>query len=143
MLALVLGWSGLTSLGLGGVVALVGIAKGTEARQLGAATPLANLSELKQLLSLVPLVVAVTGRVRAAHPLKGDLSGTEAAIVQVNESKQAERLVSGIWLDDSTPLREITKETEWCLEDGTKTQLPVVNGRKATGDFLQVNGNVL
>ena len=44
MLALVLGWSGLTSLTLGGVLALVGIAKGTEARQLGAATPLSNLS---------------------------------------------------------------------------------------------------
>ena len=40
-------------------------------------------AELKHLLSLVPLLVAVTGRVWAAKPLKCELSEGEGAIVEV------------------------------------------------------------
>lgn len=78
-----LGWGGLTSCALGGLLALIGVRCGRLARQLDAAIQVDSLAELKHLFALVPLLVAVTGRVLAPSPLKCEMSDTEAAIVEV------------------------------------------------------------
>jgi hypothetical protein len=90
-----LGYGGLASCALGGLLALVGVAKGHQARELDAAVKVESLGELKQLLALVPLIVAVTGRVMAPKPCRCEMSECEAAIVQVGRGCTSFRCLHG------------------------------------------------
>ncbi|KAL4422883.1 hypothetical protein ABPG75_009080 [Micractinium tetrahymenae] len=145
MLLSFLSYGGVASCALGGLLALVGLAKGRQARQLGAAVPVDSLSDLKQLWALVPILVAVTGRVLAPKPYACEMSETEAAIVETREEKRSERRAGGgeTWVADSQLLRESMRETEWALADGSRVQLPVEGGRHADGDYLQMSGDQL
>lgn len=140
-----LGWGGLTSCALGGLLALIGVRCGRLARQLDAAIQVDSLAELKHLFALVPLLVAVTGRVLAPSPLKCEMSDAEAAIVELREEKQSEQRVSGgVWVRNSQLLREVVREAEWGLRDSSsKRELPVQDGHKAQGDFLQTTTDCL
>ena len=46
-------------------------------------TPCSFPADLKQLFSLVPVLIAVTGRVMAPRPYRSEFSDTDAAIVEV------------------------------------------------------------
>lgn len=74
---------GALTAGIGGVLALVALVKGREARSLRGVISVDNLTELKHLLNLVPVIIAVTGRVWAPKPVKCNLSDGEGAIVEV------------------------------------------------------------
>lgn len=126
-------WGGVASCSVGALLALVGVAKGRQARQLSTAVQvdslagkgsrrkdrrcllvrcrrglpypcsrahfpcphhcnallrhsLSNLTEMKQLWALVPILIAVTGRVLAPKPYRCEMSENEAAIVEVGRS---------------------------------------------------------
>lgn len=113
----ILNWGGLASVALGGLLSLVGLAKGKEARQLESVTQVTSLAgavtgyvlnmtpggalaeqaalpplaALKSLLAVAPLLVAISGRVWSNKPLKGELSDEEAAIVQVGRTLGRQR----------------------------------------------------
>jgi E3 ubiquitin-protein ligase MUL1 len=132
---------GAASCAIAGVLAAVGLAKGRQARALQGVVYVENLSELKHLLSAVPLLIAVVGRVLAPKPLKCELSSGEGAIVELREDKKSERLATSVWVADSSPLRKVVREAEWAL-GGEGGEVPVVDGRRATGDYLQTSGDV-
>jgi hypothetical protein len=69
------------------------------------------------------------------------MSEGEGAVVELREDKKSERRAgASLWLSDSDPLRYVVRETDWALEAGG-VQLPVVDGRRAEGDFLQMSGD--
>ncbi|PRW33003.1 tryptophan synthase beta chain 1 isoform A [Chlorella sorokiniana] len=137
-------WGGLASCSVGALLALVGVAKGRQARQLSTAVQVDSLAELKQLWALVPILVAVTGRVLSPKPYRCEMSDTDAAIVEMREEKKSERRAGGnAWVADSQLLRETVKESAWALGDGSKAELPVEGGRFADGDYLQMSGDCL
>jgi hypothetical protein len=90
------------------------------------------------------MLIAVTGRVFADKPIACELSPAQGAIVQLREEKKtSKRAVSAsVWLTDTETLRSSIREAEWGLTDGSKLQLPVVDGRHAEGDSLQMSGDV-
>lgn len=46
-------------------------------------------------------------------------------------------------MSNSEPLREVVRETDWALTDASgHVHLPVLDGRRATGDYLQMSGDV-
>jgi hypothetical protein len=63
--------------------------------------------------------------------------------LQLREDKKSEVWTGSEWMDRSQTLRESTKETEWGLVDGSGTELPVVQGYKAHGQYLQMSGDRL
>ncbi|GAB4820168.1 hypothetical protein N2152v2_007214 [Parachlorella kessleri] len=141
-----LNWGGATSLALGGLLSLVALFKSKEARQLEAAYSVPSLAALKQLLKVVPLLVAVSGRVWTNKPIKGQLTRAnqppvEAAIIQEREEREyARRTELQLWVRDSDLVRSVVTEAEWALDDGSGVRLPVLLGSDASGDFLQLVG---
>lgn len=143
--------SGWTSIIIGGVLSIVANSKGKEARSLDGVTYIETLSELRHnLVAAVPLLVAIAGRAWSSQPVKCELSEGEGAIVEFREEKKVERrgsIVSGgVWVADSELLRASVKECEWALADGSGPwayHIPVIDGRKARGDFMQMSGDVL
>ncbi|KFM29075.1 Tryptophan synthase beta chain 2, chloroplastic [Auxenochlorella protothecoides] len=141
----VLTWGGGASCLFGGFLAVVAASKSRAAQDLGSVREVESLSDLKELASLVPLLVAVSGRVWCARPLTCELSAGEAAIVEVQEEKRTERRFGAVWVGETTPLRASVRETEWCLaegEGGAGAQVPVLGGAGARGDALQPTGDV-
>ncbi|KAL6786013.1 hypothetical protein ACKKBG_A01055 [Auxenochlorella protothecoides x Auxenochlorella symbiontica] len=141
----VLTWGGGASCLFGGFLAVVAASKSRAAQDLGSVREVESLSDLKELASLVPLLVAVSGRVWCARPLTCELSDGEAAIVEIQEEKRTERRFGAVWVGETTPLRASVRETEWCLaegEGGAGAQVPVLGGAGARGDALQPTGDV-
>lgn len=93
----------------------------------------------------MPLLVAVTGRVFATRPVKCELSENEGVIVHLREEQKSEKRSQNVWFTDSEPLRDIVREAPWALADGRgpfAVMVPVVDGRHAGGDYLQVSGDI-
>ena len=103
-------------------------------------------AEVKYLVSAIPLLIAVTGRVWASKPATCELSDNKGAIVVLREDKKSQTRTDNIWFTDNEPLRQVVKESPWALVDGMgpfQTQLPVIDGRHATPvDCYDVSGDV-
>lgn len=127
---------------IGGLLALISVFKGREARLLSTATSVDSLADLHQLVGLVPLLIAVTGRVFADRTVKCELSDSEGAIVEYKEEQKSERRQSTYWYTDVVLLRDSLRETAWSLVDASGIKLPVVHGRMADGDVLQMSADV-
>lgn len=95
---------------------------------------------------MLPLLVAVTGRVWTEKPLKCELSDSNAAIVEVVEDQLSmKHLVGETWVKDVQRVRSSIRETPWVIEEsaglGSHTRLPIVDGRDAVlDDVLQLSG---
>lgn len=66
-------------------------------------------------------------------------------IVSIRDDNKSETKSENIWLTNSTPLRQVVKETPWALVDGKgpfQVQLPVQNGRQAAGNYMQLSGDL-
>lgn len=133
--------TGAVSCTIGGFLALFSYLNGEHARKLKAAVPLETLQELRGLLNAVPLIIAVTGRVIASHPLKCELSDENAVITELIEEQKVEIRAGGIWLTDNEPVRNVVKETHWAITDKSSIELPVINSHTASFQgALQMSG---
>ena len=104
-------------------------------------------AELKHLYRLVPLLVAVTGRVWASRPVKCELSENEGVIVSLREEQKTEKRSQNVWFSDSEPLRDVVRESPWALADGKgpfAVMVPVIDGRHAAagGNYLETSGDI-
>ena len=104
--------------------------------------PSLHAPDLRKLLALAPLLVAVSGRVFAERPLRCELSDKAAAIVEAREERRSERRAAAMWVPEAEVLRQSVRECEWGLEDGSGAALPVERGAEAAGDFMSVSGDL-
>ncbi len=164
-------WPGVAFSLAGGVFYLIAWAKGTRARQINNAKqvdkiagmyrddsachyatashpPLFTTPDLTLLGNVLPLLVAVTGRVWTDRPLKCELSDSNAAIVEVFEDQLSmKHLVGETWVKDVQRVRSSIRETPWVLEEsaglGGNIRLPIIDGRDAVLDnVLQLSGGL-
>ena len=72
------------------------------------------------------------------------ISRSRHVLGQFLEEQQAmKRAQGGEWVRDRQQLRNSTREARWCLEDGGRTRLPVLDGAKATELILELAGGHL
>ncbi|PSC71423.1 26S proteasome non-ATPase regulatory subunit 10 [Micractinium conductrix] len=81
----------------------------------------------------------------APRPYRSEFSDTDAAIVEVRKEKVFEKRTSNFdaWVTYGELQSESVRECEWALGDGSRVELPVVEGRHASGDYLQISGDRL
>uniref|UniRef100_A0A061SG09 RING-type E3 ubiquitin transferase n=1 Tax=Tetraselmis sp. GSL018 TaxID=582737 RepID=A0A061SG09_9CHLO len=127
-------WFGLASCATAGLFVAASEAVGRRARALRTVKHVGTLSELTLLRDLLPLVVAVAGRVWSSSPIKCEDESTKAAIVQTLEEKHfLKQLENGDWKFDKALLSKSTREVPWVLDDGSGFCLEIVNGQSASG----------
>ena len=148
----------------GGILYLLGWAHGKYASQLQSAQRLAQLAEVKDLIDLVPLLVAVEGTAWTEAPLDCELTTRPAVMAQVRlagsyaclriqreqqltgtgtqvqEQQHRRRLIGGRELKDTQNLRTSRREARWHLKDGSTVRLPVIGGFSAAHLELEAAG---
>ncbi|KAK2403719.1 E3 Ubiquitin ligase family protein [Trifolium repens] len=99
-----------------------------------------QLKELAQLLDeeIIPLVVAISGRVGSETPISCEFSGLRGVIVEERaEQHFLKHNDAGSWIQDSASMLSMSKEVPWYLEDGTD-RVRVFGARGASGFALPV-----
>ncbi|KAK9816435.1 hypothetical protein WJX72_000210 [[Myrmecia] bisecta] len=134
-------WGGVVSCVVGGVFYVVSLAKQTQARQLGSARQINHIEDLKHLVHLLPLLVALRGKVWTDTPLECETTTppTPCVIAQMHEEQQVMKQQDGSWVRDNQTVRHSVRETKWSLEEG-KARLPVVDALKADVLSLDLAG---
>jgi E3 ubiquitin-protein ligase MUL1 len=91
---------------------------------------------------VLPLVVAVSGRVGSDTPLICQQSGMRGVIVEETaEQHFLKHNDAGSWIQDSAVMLSVSKEVPWYLDDGTG-RVFVVGARGAAGLVLTVASEV-
>jgi len=91
---------------------------------------------------VLPLVVAVSGRVSSDTPLICQQSGMRGVIVEETaEQHFLKHNDAGSWIQDSAVMLSVSKEVPWYLDDGTG-RVYVVGARSAAGLILTVASEV-
>ncbi|KAM5563808.1 E3 ubiquitin-protein ligase SP1 [Rosa sericea] len=122
-------WGGLSCCLSAAALYLLGRSSGRDADILKTATRVSQLKELAKLLdseSILPLVVAISGRVSSDTPITCEFSGLRGVVVEET---------------DSALMLSMSKEVPWYLDDGTG-RVHVVGARGATGFSLPVASEV-
>ncbi|KAF8057281.1 SP1 [Scenedesmus sp. PABB004] len=111
-----------------------------EARRVAQAYVLDALSDARKLDKLLPMLVALRGRVESGDPKKCELSDRRCVIHEVHEEDIL--LVKGpSGAPERKPFdtRHETTEREWHLEDDSRTAIKVMRGREASqGELASV-----
>lgn len=125
---------------------LLGRSSGRDADILRKVTRVNQLKELAQLLDIeskiMPLIVAISGRVGSETPISCEYSGLRGVIVEETaEQHFLKHNDAGSWIQDSALMLSMSKEVPWYLDDGT-ARVFVVGARGATGFVLTVGSEV-
>ncbi|XP_050363408.1 E3 ubiquitin-protein ligase SP1 [Argentina anserina] len=138
-------WGGLSCCLSAAALYLLGRSSGRDADILKTATRVSQLKELAKLLdseSILPLVVAISGRVSSDTPISCEFSGLRGVVVEETaEQHFLKHNDAGSWIQDSALMLSMSKEVPWYLDDGTG-RVHVVGARGATGFCLPVASEV-
>ncbi|XP_024167735.1 E3 ubiquitin-protein ligase SP1 isoform X3 [Rosa chinensis] len=139
-------WGGLSCCLSAAALYLLGRSSGRDADILRTATRVSQLKELAKLLdseSILPLVVAISGRVSSDTPITCEFSGLRGVVVEETaEQHFLKHNDAGSWIQDSALMLSMSKEVPWYLDDGTG-RVHVVGARGATGFSLPVASEML
>ncbi|KAM5563810.1 E3 ubiquitin-protein ligase SP1 [Rosa sericea] len=139
-------WGGLSCCLSAAALYLLGRSSGRDADILKTATRVSQLKELAKLLdseSILPLVVAISGRVSSDTPITCEFSGLRGVVVEETaEQHFLKHNDAGSWIQDSALMLSMSKEVPWYLDDGTG-RVHVVGARGATGFSLPVASEML
>ncbi|KAI8103037.1 hypothetical protein M9434_005825 [Picochlorum sp. BPE23] len=118
-------------------------------------TPISSFKDIEQLIPLVPLLVAITGRVWCKEPVPCALSDQQGAIVELREEKKTESRASDVWLSGTEPLRTVVREKPWAIvqpadavfgQQGAMAEdlvmVPVLDGSHARGSYFVKSGEI-
>lgn len=138
-------WGGLSCCLSAAALYLLGRSSGRDAEILKSVTRVNQLKELAQLLDaecILPLVVAISGRVGSETPINCEFSGLRGVIVEETaEQHFLKHNDAGSWIQDSALMLSMSKEVPWYMDDGTGRAY-VVGARGATGFVLPVASEV-
>ncbi|KAI5680334.1 hypothetical protein M9H77_01561 [Catharanthus roseus] len=139
-------WGGISCCLSGAALYLLGRSSGRDADVLKSVTRLNQLKDLAQLLDgackVLPLVVAISGRVGSDTPINCEYSGLRGVIVEETaEQHFLKHNDAGSWIQDSALMLSMCKEVPWYLDDGTG-RVHVVGARGASGLVLTVGSEV-
>ncbi|XP_048236156.1 E3 ubiquitin-protein ligase SP1 isoform X3 [Ricinus communis] len=139
-------WSGISCCLSGAALYLLGRSSGRDAEALKSVTRVNQLNELAKLLDIeskvLPLVVAISGRVGSETPINCEYSGLRGVIVEETaEQHFLKHNDAGSWIQDSALMLSMSKEVPWYLDDGTDRTF-VVGARGASGFALTVGSEV-
>ncbi|KAL0027515.1 hypothetical protein WJX77_007171 [Trebouxia sp. C0004] len=125
-------WTGVASCALSCGCFFLSLANDQKARQVQSAKAVAHLSDLKELIPLLPLLVAVSGKAYTKNPLNCELSRHKAVITQIKETEHSSfRNSQGSWDSHAKLVRHHSSETDWALKDGESRPLRVLGGVNA------------
>ncbi|KAH8489285.1 hypothetical protein H0E87_024792 [Populus deltoides] len=139
-------WGGISCCLSGAALYLLGRSSGRDAEVLKSVAKVNQLKELAKLLDIeskvLPLVVAISGRVGAESPISCEFSGLRGVIVEETaEQHFLKHNDAGSWIQDSALMLSMSKEVPWYLDDGTD-RVYVVGARGASGFVLTVGSEV-
>ncbi|XP_050238856.1 E3 ubiquitin-protein ligase SP1 isoform X2 [Mercurialis annua] len=139
-------WSGIGCCLSGAALYLLGRSSGRDAEGLKSVSRVNQLNELANLLDIeskvLPLVVAVCGRVGSETPINCEYSGLRGVIVEETaEQHFLKHNDAGSWIQDSALMLSMSKEVPWYLDDGTE-RVFVLGARGASGFALTVGSEV-
>jgi len=125
---------------------LLGRSSGRDAEVLRSVARAGSMKDLAAILDtaskVLPLVVAVSGRVGSDTPLICQQSGMRGVIVEETaEQHFLKHNDAGSWIQDSAVMLSVSKEVPWYLDDGTG-RVYVVGARAAAGLILTVASEV-
>ncbi|XP_034227700.1 E3 ubiquitin-protein ligase SP1-like isoform X2 [Prunus dulcis] len=139
-------WGGLSCCLSAAALYLLGRSSGRDADILKSATRINQLKELAKLLDsecILPLVVAISGRVSSETPITCEFTGLRGVVVEETaEQHFLKHNDAGSWIQDSALMLSMSKEVPWYLDDGTG-RVHVVGARGATGFVLPVASEML
>ncbi|XP_054802430.1 E3 ubiquitin-protein ligase SP1 isoform X2 [Prosopis cineraria] len=133
-------WGGVSCCLSAAALYLLGRSSGRDAEILKSVNRVNQLKELAQLLDgeILPLVVAISGRVGSETPVNCEFSGLRGVIVEETaEQHFLKHNDAGSWIQDSALMLSMSKEVPWYLDDGTG-HVHVIGARGATGFVLPV-----
>ncbi|GJN33286.1 hypothetical protein PR202_gb21868 [Eleusine coracana subsp. coracana] len=125
---------------------LLGRSSGRDAEVLRSVARAGSMKDLAAILDsatkVLPLVVAISGRVGSDTPLICQQSGMRGVIVEETaEQHFLKHNDAGSWIQDSAVMLSVSKEVPWYLDDGTG-RVYVVGARAAAGLILTVASEV-
>ncbi|ONM60199.1 Protein trichome birefringence-like 10 [Zea mays] len=125
---------------------LLGRSSGSDAEVLRSVARAGSMKDLAAILDtaskVLPLVVAISGRVGSDTPLICQQSGMRGVIVEETaEQHFLKHNDAGSWIQDSAVMLSVSKEVPWYLDDGTG-RVYVVGARSAAGLILTVASEV-
>ncbi|CAJ2629266.1 unnamed protein product [Trifolium pratense] len=133
-------WHGISCCLSAAALYLLGRSNGRDVDFLKSVNRVNQLKELAQLLDeeVIPLVVAISGRVGSETPISCEFSGLRGVIVEERaEQHFLKHNDAGSWIQDSASMLSMSKEVPWYLEDKTD-HVRVFGARGATGFELPV-----
>ncbi|KAL3517538.1 hypothetical protein ACH5RR_020127 [Cinchona calisaya] len=143
---MVVPWGGVSCSLSAAALYLLGRSSGRDADILKSVTRVNQLNDLAQLLDsagkVLPMVVAISGRVGTDAPINCAYSGLRGVIVEETaEQHFLKHNDAGSWIQDSALMLSMSKEVPWYLDDGT-SRVHVIGARGATGLVLTVGSEV-
>jgi len=121
-------------LALGAAFWIASRAAGKSARALEEAKELPNLDQLQAWTHLLPLVVALAGRVGCDDALECEHTEDKGVMYeQVAEQHFLKQTENGEWVRDAAVVLTHARETPWWIEDGGKNKVHVNDARNASG----------
>ncbi|XP_027116012.1 E3 ubiquitin-protein ligase SP1 isoform X2 [Coffea arabica] len=143
---MVVPWGGVSCCLSAAALYLLGRSSGRDADILKSVTRVNQLKDLAQLLDsaykVLPMVVAISGRVGSDTPINCEYSGLRGVIVEETaEQHFLKHNDAGSWIQDSALMLSMCKEVPWYLDDGT-SRVNVIGARGATGLVLTVGSEV-
>ncbi|TKY62486.1 Mitochondrial ubiquitin ligase activator of nfkb 1 [Spatholobus suberectus] len=137
-------WGGVSCCLSAAALYLLGRSIGGDVEILKSITPVNQLKELAQLLDaeILPLVIAISGRVGSESPINCELSGLRGVIVEeMAEQHYVKNDSKGSRIQGSASMPFMSKEVPWYLEDATG-RVHVVGARDAMDFVLPVGSEV-
>ncbi|KAL3161152.1 hypothetical protein ABBQ38_009525 [Trebouxia sp. C0009 RCD-2024] len=136
-------WTGIASCAVSCGCWFASAIQSTQARQIQSAQPIDNLSDLKELLHLLPLFVAVTGTAWTSRPIKCELADEKAVLVDYKELKHVRSRNDQVnWTPHLEQVCHLLRSTPWSLRNSSGFMLPVIDAEKADDLYLPLAGQV-
>ncbi|KAF5842535.1 hypothetical protein DUNSADRAFT_6779 [Dunaliella salina] len=123
---------GIAALGAGCILYTYSTCVTRRAQELSMAEPISQLADLSKVAQLLPMLVAIRGRVNSYYAKKCELSEKHAVIHELLEEEiWRKQRAEGRTIYEPFETRKVFEECEWFVEDGSGLRVKVENALQA------------